>query len=249
MYNFQDKTIRDIAIESPLTTRVFENHKIDYCCGGRVPFTEACRKVGADPLTVLTELEAVLNTRVPTVNDPAEKKRPGELIEHIVTTHHVFTRIELERLMPLAEKVAMRHADHRPELLEIRDIVHELGNELLVHMSKEERMLFPYIAKLEQASDTDAAPPLPPFGTVNNPVRMMMFEHDQAGEMLKKLRSLSADYSTPADACPSFMGLFAGLESLEKDLHQHIHLENNILFPQAINMEERVFALSRSVEV
>lgn len=240
MINFQDRTIREIACEAPLTIRVFERYKIDFCCGGRVPFAEACQNAGVDPKTVLADLEKVSasSERV-----GMETRSARELISHIVTSHHVFTRDEIERLVPLAEKVATRHGENLPELIEIRDLVRALGGELLLHMRKEEQMLFPYIERLERASETNGIPSLPPFGTVSNPVRTMMFEHDQAGEMLRKLRVLSSDYAAPEGACPSFTGLYAGLEDLERDLHQHIHLENNILFPRAVEMEKQVFSV------
>ncbi|MGD9561254.1 MAG: iron-sulfur cluster repair di-iron protein [Pyrinomonadaceae bacterium] len=247
MYNFQEKTIREIALDAPLTIRVFEKHKIDFCCGGRVPFAEACSNAGVDPSAVLSELESVSASSDP--KNDVDTRSARELIDHIVCTHHAFTRAEVQRLMPLAEKVATRHGEHHPELVEIRDIVLTLGNEMLVHMQKEEMMLFPYIEKLERAAETNGSLPLPPFGTVNNPVRMMMFEHDQAGEMLRSIRSLSSDYATPEDACPSFKGLFAGLQDLEADLHQHIHLENNILFPQAIDFETQVFSTAGTAAV
>lgn len=237
MLNFDDKTIREIALEAPLTIRVFENNRIDFCCGGRVPFREACENADVDPQTIAAELEAAIGEAAMNIAEAAERKLPGELIEHIVSTHHAFTRSEIDRLVPLSEKVAMRHGESHPELLEIRDTFAALGDELLLHMRKEEMMLFPYIGQLERSANTESVPPLPPFGTVNNPVRMMMFEHDQAGEILKKLRLLSDDFTPPEGACPSYKGLFAGLEYFEKDLHRHIHLENNVLFPKAIEME------------
>ena len=242
MYNFQDKTIREIALEAPLTIRVFENHKIDFCCGGRVPFTEACKKAGADPLTVLTELDQALASS--SEANEKEQKTAGELIEHIIRTHHDFTRSEIERLGPLADKVVSRHGENHPELAEIQKLFETLSDELLAHMQKEEMMLFPYIEKLERAATNNGVVPLAPFGTVNNPVRMMMFEHDQAGEMLREMRSLSADYTSPDGACPSYKGFYAGLEYLEADLHRHIHLENNLLFPQAVDLEKQIFAVA-----
>lgn len=240
MYNFSDKTIREIALEAPLTTRVFENFKIDYCCGGRVPFTEACKNAGADPFEVLAKLENVLENSPTQTNDFAEQKAPGELVDYILETHHVFTRDEINRLVPLAEKVANRHGENHAELIEIRDVFRELADELLVHMKKEEMVLFPYIEQVEKAANGKAPVPIPHFGTVNNPVRMMMFEHDTAGSMLRKLRELSNNYSAPEDACPSYKGLYAGLEDFERDLHRHIHLENNALFPAAIDMERKL---------
>lgn len=239
MYNFENKTVREIAIEAPLTIRVFSNHKIDFCCGGRVSFAEACEKAGADPTLVMLQLEKAIDS-APETGVEAQKTA-SELIAHIVQTHHEFTRSEIARLRALAEKVFSRHGDTQPELWEVRNIFNELADELLSHMRKEEMMLFPYIEQMERAADAHGMPPMPPFGTVRNPVRMMMFEHDQAGDMLRRLRALSSDYTAPDWACPSYKGLYAGLEFLEADLHQHIHLENNILFPQAFELEKQMF--------
>src|SRR5829696_6671607 len=154
MYNFQDKTIREIALEAPVTVRVFENHKIDFCCGGRVPFTEACKKAGADPIAVLTELDQVLQSPNTNVNYD-QTKTAGDLVKHIVRTHHDFTRREIDRLRPLADKVVSRHGETHPELVEIRDLFNDLAEEMLMHMSKEEVMLFPYIERLERAVETN----------------------------------------------------------------------------------------------
>lgn len=242
MYNFREKTIREIALDLPSTIRVFQNHKIDFCCGGRIAFPEACETAGVDPQVLLADLEAA--TKSPDTSTDFSAQKAAELIDHIVCTHHVFTRNEVERLIPLADKVASRHGETHPELIEIRDIVHTLGSELIVHMQKEEMILFPYIERLERPTDANRVPTIPPFGTVNNPVRMMMYEHDQAGGMLRQLRSLSMDYTAPEGACPSYKGLFSGLDDLEKDLHQHIHLENNILFPRAEALEKQAFSVS-----
>ena len=132
----------------------------------------------------------------------------------------------------------------RPPGDRVERLLQELADELFVHMRKEEAVLFPYIEQLDRAVAGNRSVPTPHFGTVNNPVRMMMFEHERAGEMLRTMRSLSADYTAPADACPSYLGLYAGLEDLERDLHRHIHLENNVLFPKAIEMESQILALN-----
>ena len=134
----------------------------------------------------------------------------------------------------------MAHGENHPELLEIYVLFRELGADLETHMTKEERVLFPYVIRMEAAAKQQVPLFRPSFGTVANPVRLMMLEHDRAGELLKKIRRLSSDYATPADACVSYKTLYAALEELEKDLHQHIHLENNILFPKAVEMEPTV---------
>jgi regulator of cell morphogenesis and NO signaling len=237
---FTNKTIREIALEAPLTTRVFEEFKIDYCCGGRVDFAEACENAGVDPELVQKKLESVTTAAGP-VDKPIETASVTEIANHIVNTHHVFTRNELARLTPLMEKVAGKHGESHPELIEIADKFNALNDELLPHLAKEEMVLFPYIKELDIAQSVGRPAAAPHFGTVRNPVRMMMFEHDAAGELLRSMRELSSDYKTPDGACPSYAGLYAGLEDLEKDLHRHIHLENNLLFERAVEMENILF--------
>lgn len=238
---FTNKTVREIALEAPLTTRVFEEFKIDYCCGGRVDFAEACQNAGVAPELVQQKLESVMRSTEPDAGS-IENGSVTELVNHIVSTHHVFTRTELERLAPLMDKVARKHGDSHNELFEIKEKFQALNDELLPHLAKEEMVLFPYIKELDNARENSRSASTPHFGTVRNPVRMMMFEHDAAGELLRRMRELSSDYTPPEGACPSYGALYAGLEDLEKDLHRHIHLENNLLFEKAIEMEGRLFA-------
>jgi regulator of cell morphogenesis and NO signaling len=240
MQELFNKTVRDIALEAPLTTRVFEEFKIDFCCGGRVPFEEACRKAGVEPAAVQAKLSSILADPDRKSIKYDERKSVSELVDHIVSKHHVFTRSEIARLLPLMDKVVSRHGENHVELSVIQSLFQELANELLPHMRKEEAVLFPYIEQVEAAATGRLPIPLAHFGTVQNPVRMMMFEHDRAGDILRKMRKLSSDYTAPADSCPSFKGLYAGFEDLERDLHRHIHLENNVLFPQAIEMESNL---------
>jgi regulator of cell morphogenesis and NO signaling len=159
------------------------------------------------------------------------------LIGYILATHHVFTVEEIERLTPLMAKVVTRHGDGHPELFELQALFSELTDSLIPHMRKEEHVLFPFIVELERAEKAKLPAPVPHFGTVKNPIRMMMAEHDTDGERLKKMRDITGDYSLPEGACPSFTALYAGLEDLERDLHRHIHLENNVLFPAAAALE------------
>lgn len=230
-----DKTVRELAVEIPSATRVFEKMGIDYCCGGNRSIAKACAEAGVefkdvqDQLTLAAHAEAVEpNFQTTTLEN---------LINHIVVKHHSFTRLEIARLNALLDKVCMAHGERHPELLEIYVLFRELGAELETHMTKEERVLFPYVIRMEAAGEQHVPLFRPPFGTVANPVRMMMMEHDRAGEVSKSIRKLSSDYAVPADGCLSYQTLYDALEALEKDLHQHIHLENNILFPRAIEME------------
>jgi regulator of cell morphogenesis and NO signaling len=144
----------------------------------------------------------------------------------------------MERITVLGEKVATKHGGNHPELPSVRDLFTKLCEDLRPHMFKEEMILFPYIKQLEQAAAAGRAAPYAPFGTVANPVRMMMLEHDTAGEILRALRAASGDYTAPADGCVSYQTLYRALEEFEADLHQHIHLENNVLFPRAAELEK-----------
>jgi regulator of cell morphogenesis and NO signaling len=163
--------------------------------------------------------------------------RLRNLITHILDKHHVFTKDELDRLDSFMTNVATVYAERRPEIERVKSLFFELKRELTTHMLKEEQVLFPYVEQMEDAAINKTAPPRPFFGTVRNPVRMMMMEHDAAGEMLRELRSLTNNYTAPEDACISYKTLYRALEELELDLHQHIHLENNILFPRVAEME------------
>jgi regulator of cell morphogenesis and NO signaling len=236
MQTLTTKTIREIALASPETTRVFEALKIDYCCGGRKLFKDACIDLGLDPVDVAGKVEAAMNSRE-SENQP-ELQEPSDLIDHIVDKHHSFTVQELARLMPLMEKVCVRHGGQHPELFRLQIVFGELGESLVPHMRKEEIVLFPFIKLLEANEEgRNTRPSAAPFGTVSNPIRMMMDDHDVDGERLRTMRTITNDYDLPSGACPSFKALYSGLQDLERDLHRHIHLENNVLFPAAVKLE------------
>jgi regulator of cell morphogenesis and NO signaling len=229
------KTVRELALEVPNATRVFEKLKIDYCCGGGRNIAEACRAVGVRP----DELARLLD-EAGAARDGARDIAGGplsDLVRHILDTHHVYTREESARIRALLDKVCGKHGENHPELREVRALFLKLDADLQPHMFKEEQILFPYILRLEAARAAGGVPPFAPFGTVNNPVRMMMFEHDTAGDLLREIRAAAEDFRAPGDACISFRTLYQALEDFEKDLHQHIHLENNVLFPRAVELE------------
>ena len=235
----KNKTVREIAVENPGATRVFEKFGIDYCCGGKKPLAEACAEKRLDVDAVITQLEATLAQPETAPYDWGTAEL-GQLMEHIVQKHHAYVKNEIPRLQMLGQKVAGVHGERHPELRQIERIFAGLAHELLHHMMKEENILFPYIGEMEQAQARGRRPAPPMFGTVQNPVRMMVEEHDGAGEALKQIRQLSGDLKAPADACMSYETFFRALLEFEADLHQHIHLENNVLFPRAIEMEERL---------
>jgi regulator of cell morphogenesis and NO signaling len=229
-------TVREVAMELPQSTRLFEKLRIDYCCGGHRPLAEACASAGVNVDEVMAMLGDVTPSEATGALDFQNAPLP-ELITHILDTHHVFTKSEMERLQSLTDKVIGAHGANHPELLHVRELWQRLCADLKPHMFKEEQILFPYMVALAQAADQKRAAPFAPFGTVNNPIRMMMREHDVAGEIVRELRTLTSDYKAPADACISYQTLYQALENFERDLHQHIHLENNILFPKALDME------------
>jgi regulator of cell morphogenesis and NO signaling len=230
------RTVREIALESPASIRVFEKFGIDYCCGGRKPLADACRENNLEMDSVLRALESMsAGPSAAEVNWGATSLT--RLIEHIVSTHHVYVKQELPRLIMLAEKVVARHGATTPHLFVIQATVAELNAELTHHLGKEETVLFPYIVALEEALEAGDARPPSCFGTVENPIAMMTQEHDAAGALLANLRKLSNGFTPPEGACPTYLAFFTGLREFEQDLHQHIHLENNILFPRAIAME------------
>ncbi len=234
-----EKTVRELALENAGATAIFEKLGIDYCCGGSRTLEEACRAADVPLDRVLESLGATQrSTQVGQEDHNWQAKPLGDLVSHITNTHHQYTRDAIARLGPLFDKVCSVHGANHPELLQLREIFAGLAQELTAHLMKEEMILFPYILRMEKAV-VEGAPILrPPFGTVQNPVSMMVHEHDSAGNALRSLREISHNYTAPGDACISYQTLYKALPELEADLHQHIHLENNILFPRAIEMEQ-----------
>jgi regulator of cell morphogenesis and NO signaling len=231
-----EKTVRELALEIPNATRIFERLGIDYCCGGNQSLENACRRANLSVAQVLENLE---KSTEPTVNQNRDWKGGmlADLVQHIQSTHHKYTREEIVRLQPLLEKVCRVHGQNHPELLSLRETFRALATELTVHLMKEEMVLFPYLIRMEEAARQQEPKVAAPFGPVQNPVQAMMLEHDSAGEALRNMREASRDYAVPEDGCFSYRTLYQALQAFESDLHQHIHLENNILFPRAIEME------------
>jgi regulator of cell morphogenesis and NO signaling len=232
-----EKTVREIAVENPASVKVFESIGIDYCCGGKRTLSDACARAGIPVDRVLAMIAEAESGAQPGAGVNWAEAPLRALAAHIVETHHGFVRREIPRIQSLMMKVVGRHGGAHPELREIESIFDALAQELSPHMMKEERVLFPYIGEMEAAIERgDPAPPAF-FGSVARPIAAMMAEHDDAGALLERLRELSGEYEAPDDACPTYRALYHGLEAFEQDLHQHVHLENNILFPRAAAME------------
>ena len=233
-----EKTVGELALGNLGATRVFEKLGIDYCCGGGQTLEQACQAAHASVNQVadsLAEASRLASAAPPARNWQAEPL--SELLAHIQGTHHVYTREEIARLGPLFDKVCSVHGGNHPELPHLREVFSGLAEELTTHLMKEEMVLFPYILRMEEAVVAKEPVLPPPFGSVRNPVAMMMNEHDGAGSALRNMRQISNGYAAPPDACISFQTLYSALAAFEADLHQHIHLENNVLFPRAIEME------------
>lgn len=230
-------TVGEMVVADYRKADVFRKFGIDYCCGGKKTLDEICRKKNIDPESIRRELDAL--DLVPHTSDGDVETLPlDQLAAHIVAHHHRYVAESLPILYELTAKVARVHGERHPELPEIEQHFNAVAAELELHMHKEEQMLFPYISKLAIAAGEGnrIAPAM--FGSVENPIHMMESEHESAGSGLEEIRRLSADFTPPADACTSYRVLFAKLNEFEQDLHRHVHLENNILFPGAIKMEK-----------
>ena len=223
-----DRSVGELVAERPGRSRVFQSFAIDFCCQGARTLGEACEKKGVPLDAVIEQLEAELADPAPPQQNPAELP-PDELITYILEQHHEFLRRELPRLHAMAERVAHVHGGHTASLVEIFEVFVGLKEELTGHMMKEEQILFPAIVAL---CGGDTMPP----GSFDGPIDCMVHEHDNAGAALARLRDLSNGYQAPVDACNTYRALFAGLQDLEEDLHRHIHLENEVLFPAAQGM-------------
>jgi regulator of cell morphogenesis and NO signaling len=230
-------TVAEIASNSLAAVRVFERLGIDYCCGGKRPLAAVCAEKGLNAQAVQSELDAAGKDSGVRERDWASAPL-GELITHIVNTHHAFLRREFD---PLTERLAkvyrVYNQRYGPTLQGLPEVFNDLRSELETHMFKEERVLFPAILAAETAVRSGAPLPRTCFGTFANPIGMMETEHESAGHALARIREITNDFAIPDYACVTYRALMAGLKELEQDLHLHIHLENNILFPRATEIE------------
>ncbi len=227
-------TVGDFVRDNPDRARVFESLRIDYCCGGKVSLDQACRKRGLDVSVVLQQIEQCDQSGLSESLIDADSMTLTELADHIEATHHNYLKEELPRLDFMTEKVARVHIDREPRLAQTRQAFLALKAELEPHMMKEERILFPIIRQMEQAS----GPLQFHCGSVANPIRQMEYEHDQAGNALAILSESTDCYTPPEWACNTYRAMLDSLALLETDMHQHVHKENNVLFPKAIQLEQ-----------
>lgn len=231
-----EKHVGELVAEDYRSAAVFKKHKIDFCCNGGRTIAEACAKRKVDPQLVINELEQALNK-------PASEKIdfnawPTDLIiDYILKKHHRYVEERIPVISEFLDKIVAVHGHHYSELHEIRNEFEQCVQALSAHMKKEEIILFPYILKLNATISENKPLTPPPFGTVQNPINMMLHEHDMEGERFRKIEKLSNDYTPPTESCNTYRVTYAMLKEFQDDLHQHIHLENNILFPRALKIE------------
>jgi regulator of cell morphogenesis and NO signaling len=235
METTQEKTIAEIVVENYRAADVFKKHGIDFCCGGKISVKEMCRKKNLDYNTVQAHLDELDNVIIEDYD--FNRWQLDDLVNYILDKHHRYIIDNAELIQQYADKVARVHGHHRTEVVRIDELFREAIDELDTHMMKEERVLFPYIIQLAEAQRQNTPLQRPPFGTAQNPIRMMEMEHETVGNIFHEISELSSGYNPPAEACNTYRVLYAKLQEFENDLHRHIHLENNILFPKAMDLE------------
>lgn len=235
----EGETVGELVAKDYRKAQVFKKYGIDFCCGGKKSVKQVCAEKGISQDELEQELLAM---------DEAEQNRQAEydkwepsfLADYIVNMHHTYVREAIPALYEYTTKIARVHGSRHPELVEVVKHFTNVANELEAHMPKEERVLFPYIKQLDEAKKSGVKLDKPAFGSIQNPINMMEMEHEHAGNELEKIRELTGNYTLPADACATYTVAFKKLKEFEDDLFRHIHLENNILFPKALELEKEV---------
>ncbi len=234
--------VAEVASAHPETIRVFQRHGVDFCCGGKRPLSEACAESGVAFETLQVELQDAVNAAPPAQRSWQDASLT-ELVDHIVDRYHGWLKEELPRLTSMMKKVIAVHGERHAELSEIGGTFQEILDEIGPHMMREERVLFPYVSRMDGLRTQGEALATSPFGSVRNPIGAMEYEHEAVGQLLVTLRRQTRGYVPPEDACNTYRGLFHGLSELERELHEHIHLENNVLHPRAIAVEQQLQAV------
>ncbi|MDR8393174.1 iron-sulfur cluster repair di-iron protein [Aliifodinibius sp. S!AR15-10] len=238
MNTIEQRTIGEIVANDYRTAQVFKKYGLDFCCGGGRTVAEACEKKGVDVESITNEL-LMLGER----GGPADNYKdwsPDFLVDYIVNNHHNYVRNKLPEIRAYAQKVAKVHGRSHPENVEILKRFEALADELTEHLEKEEQILFPYVKLLVDAEKNGIERKAPHFKTAANPISMMESEHEEAGSGMEEIQALSNNFTPPKDACATYRVLYANLKEFQEDLHKHVHLENNILFPKTLELEKRL---------
>ncbi len=233
-----DSTVGEVVKYNFKTAPLFQANNIDYCCNGNRAIADACQEAGIDAKQLIQQIEELIAQNDPDT-DFINNLGLGELCEYIIKRHHAYVHKSIPILKKNLEKVCQVHGEHHPELFEIKELFYGCAGDLTKHMMKEEIVLFPFIGRLESSKKTNAPTPKSPFGSVSNPIRNMVADHQNEGERFKEIARLSLNYQPPIDACTTYEVTLKQLSDFEDDFHRHIHLENDILFPKAIDLENR----------
>lgn len=233
------RTVADIVTENIKTAHIFRKYNIDFCCGGGISIQKAAEKAKINFNELQKELSEV-NNPISLIKNYNQWEL-NELADHIVNVHHKYIRENIPVIIGYASRVVQVYAKDHPELIQIQRLFSELSIDLTGHLKKEEKIVFPFIKSMTEALKKDEQLVKPAFDTLNNPIRIMEEDHEEAGVMFKKIKILSNYFTPPAGACNTFNAFYSKLEEFEKDLHHHVHLENNILFPKALEMEKQLF--------
>ncbi len=237
--------VGDIVANNYKTAEIFKHYNIDFCCGGQLSIEDACKKENVSATDVDEILKSVKtflrkNNEIQNIdfrNWPLDK-----LTDHIETKHHGYVEEKIPVLKQYLDKIESAHGKKHPELAEINDIFRDAAGQLVMHMKKEELILFPFIKKMAKAERDNLELEIPHFGTIKTPIGKMDEEHDFEGEAFRKIATLSNNYTVPKDGCNTYRVAFGMLQEFEEDLHLHIHKENNILFQRAITLEEKLLS-------
>ena len=227
-----EKTIGEIVAADFRTAKVFENHGIDFCCGGKVALAAACTEKGLDLVTITSELETVQS-------EPAERSQNYSswalpfLADYIVNTHHLYLKENDDQIAAYAQKIAAVHGAHHPEVIQIATIFDKIATDMAVHLKEEEEVFFPAVKRVDAARIAGNTPDAKDRETIRADLLKLQREHEEIGDAVHTIRHLSKEYAIPGDVCNTFMITYQKLKEFENDLHKHVHLENNILFPKA----------------
>jgi len=239
-YNiYRSMTVKDIVLNNFKTVEIMEKYGIDFCCKGKKEITKALDEKNIDRESFFQELDNVYLTN----SNNVERFETWDLIflsQYIVNNHHTYVKEAIPRILTHTNKVANRHGEKYPFLHEVNDLFVKVANEMTLHMDKEEKILFPLVKYIVDCKKFNERPKNQGYGSIKAPIMKMEQEHDLAGELLSKIRNVTHNFNLPEDACTTFYITYQELDEFEKDLHKHVHLENNILFPQAIKIEEEL---------
>lgn len=241
---YEKMIIKDIVLQNFKAVEVMEKYGIDFCCKGKKPINAALEEKNIDKKMFFAELDVVASQY--TQSDMRfENWDLVFLTQYIVNNHHSYVRESLPRITAHVNKISERHGDRYPFLYEVNHLFLHVTEEMTSHMEKEEKILFPLIKYLADCKRFEERPKNEGYGTVKSPILKMEQEHDSAGEALYKIREITNNYTLPADACTTYNITYKELEEFERDLHKHVHLENNILFPRAIELEEELLKIKK----